>query len=428
MAVAARRMWMGRWWADRGPVYLGRRALRLTQRYGVRPAKAEQRTRAFVEALAARGCRPTLAAPGRVVARHEPFVRELAGMGVEIAVHAYDHLDFHALRESTRAEQLTRAVAAFRAAGLPITGFRCPYLSYEPEMSESVPRELRYSSNRAVAWRTRAGDAAIEAAGSSATLATLEHLYAPTSADDGPVIPHVVNGILEIPVSLPDDLQLIDGMELAPEIAAEAWIEILERTRERGDVFVALMHPETADHTSAFFDRVLARATASGSGVWIAPLIDIADWWNERAAATVVVEGDAIRIECTERTVVLARGVDGNRPPSAWTSTSERSFDRSRELPLVGLAEEGATATALRNDGYAVATGPLASSCATFIDSRALRDLSPNRIIERVAATGTPMIRFARWPSGAGSAFALTGDLDALDLGDYLSRVTALGA
>jgi hypothetical protein len=34
-----------------------------------------------------------------------------------------------------------------------------------------------------------------------------------------------------------------------------------------------------------------------------------------------------------------------------------------------------------------------------------------------------PLVKLGRWPDGAKSALCLTGDLDALSLVDYLSRV-----
>ena len=43
-------------------------------------------------------------------------------------------------------------------------------------------------------------------------------------------------------------------------------------------------------------------------------------------------------------------------------------------------------------------------------------------IVREVESSAAPLVRLARWPKGAQSALAITGDIDALTLGDFLLR------
>lgn len=46
----------------------------------------------------------------------------------------------------------------------------------------------------------------------------------------------------------------------------------------------------------------------------------------------------------------------------------------------------------------------------------------PVSISDHVEGSGAPMVRLWRWPERAASALAVTGDLDAMSLGDYAGR------
>ena len=128
------------WFRKRDGRYLVLRTTKLLRRYGIRAARAKRRTLDFVGLLAEYGCAPTLAAPGRVVAKHAGFMRQLSDAGVELAVHGFDHVDFRSLSAAASIEQFSRAVDAYQAAGIPFRGFRCPYLSFGHDMTAEIGR------------------------------------------------------------------------------------------------------------------------------------------------------------------------------------------------------------------------------------------------------------------------------------------------
>jgi len=78
----------------------------------------------------------------------------------------------------------------------------------------------------------------------------------------------------------------------------------------------------------------------------------------------------------------------------------------------------------LREQGYILDTGETAMHCGTYIDAATLARLTSEvDLINYIEASPGPLIRYWRWPSGAKSALCVTGDLDALTLLDYASRL-----
>jgi peptidoglycan/xylan/chitin deacetylase (PgdA/CDA1 family) len=403
------------------------RVRKLALRYGLSPRRAEQRTLRFVELLERYDCSPTLATPGRVVARNGAFVRDLQARGVEIAVHGFDHLDFRGLATGEVREQFVKAAAAFRSNGVAFAGFRCPYLSYDRVMAESIPERLvAYSSNEGIVWDVGRLD------GDSATFATLTEFYGATASSRRPAVPRRIGQLVEIPVSLPDDLQILDGVGSGPDGLAEAWLSVLDQTHRRGDVFVVLTHPETADTCAGAFDRLLVNARSRTPSVWVARLDEVAAFWAERLTFTARSERDDIVLSVPPRATVLARGLDhvsGEPWDRGWRRLSVSTFAlRGAPPPFIGLTDDVAdgTAAVLHEEGYVIQRGPAATACGTILDGAVVAALETEvALLDHVDGLDAPLVRLWRWPDGARSALCVTGDLDALSLMDYASRVRA---
>jgi hypothetical protein len=82
------------------------------------------------------------------------------------------------------------------------------------------------------------------------------------------------------------------------------------------------------------------------------------------------------------------------------------------------------TVSFLRDQGYILDLGETAPFCGIYLDSSTLGRLSGEvELVNYIEYSPAPLVRFWRWPDGAKSALCVTGDLDALTLGDYASRV-----
>lgn len=423
------------WLARRGPRYVLERAAALLNRYGLTPQRAEARTLDCVAMLAEHGCPPTLPVPGRVVDRHPDTIRRLQAAGAEIAVHSYDHIDLSTCPPDRAVSQLIRAVETFERQRIAVHGFRCPYLGCTDALLDALPAGLfDYSSNRAVWWDILPE---AEPGRTTAVYETLSGFYRPLSARDSVCTPWWRDDLVEIPVSAPDDLQIYDGLQMGAEGLAQAWRRILEETAARGELFVLLFHPELATEAREPFIDVLDRAADLQPIVWRARLSDVSAWWREKAGFRAdFAESDGVlrfSLDCSQRATVLVRGLDHDLSVEPWSGAYFRVRDTSFAVPpglrpLVGVAGDvpPSIVAFLRNQGYILDTGPVAARCGVYLEAATLRSLSTERaLVDYIETADAPLVRFGRWPDGAGSAMCVTGDLDALTLLDYLSRLSA---
>jgi peptidoglycan/xylan/chitin deacetylase (PgdA/CDA1 family) len=428
------RPYLSAWIRARGARYLGRRAHVLVRRYGFTSAATRRKVLGCVEMLAAHGAAPTFMVPGRVVRRAAPFFRELQDRGVELAVHGYDHVDFRNLSAEEIGEQFARAARAFTDAAIRFDGLRCPYLSWTPALEGAMPVGLfRYTSNKAITWPL--STAPSEAP--TAMLGTLTAFYGGAASSDVVSTPRLEGRYVELPVCLPDDLMLIDGLRTKPAELHEAWQSVLRAVHSRGELFVLLFHPESLDESSSALDGILREANRLQPSVWVARLRDISDWWHEKSRFSVraraLTEGLRLEFDCTERATILVRNVDSPQGTRPWHGVDRALEGRSltmadRRLPFVGVRHDDRRVTQfLVDQGYLVESGERAGACSLVLDRDTLRRLpSEVALIDYIDSQNAPLVRYWRWPSGARSALSLSGDLDALALTDYLARLALL--
>ncbi|NJO07509.1 MAG: hypothetical protein HC876_19450 [Chloroflexaceae bacterium] len=349
-------------------------------------------------------------------------------------MHSYDHIDFHSLSPDEATYQFEKAVGVYKASGLDTEGFRCPYLSYSDKVLHALPAGMfRYSSNKAIWWDVlpNSGNGT-----KTAIFDSLSGFYSAAPAETTISTPYFTEHLLEIPASIPDDLQLYDGLKLGEEGMAQVWLDLLVRVHARGEMFVLLFHPESCYLCAKAFQTILKRAAELQPGVWVTRLRDISDWWWEKSAFGVDVSDDGdtrvIRFRCSDRATILVRGIEPHATTREWHG-SYRVLD-GRECrvatdvrPFVGVAPDVAetTRTFLRNQGYIVENGPHAGTCSVYLTRSALENIGGGDVglVSYLDSLATPLVRFWRWPNEYRSVLSITGDLDALSLIDYVSRV-----
>ena len=68
--------------------------------------------------------------------------------------------------------------------------------------------------------------------------------------------------------------------------------------------------------------------------------------------------------------------------------------------------------------------GVESQACSLIINQDFLQDIhNPVELERAIENSRTPLVRFWPWPDGQRSALCLTGDLDALSLADYATRL-----
>jgi hypothetical protein len=421
------------WLAKRDPLYILQRGKNLLRRYRLNPALAMQRVDRVVANLAEFGCAPTFPTPGVVIESHPEYFRKLQDRNVEFAVHSYHHLDLKSCPPGDARAQLVRAAEAFERHGLEVHGFRCPYLSWSDALLDVLPPGMfGYSSNQAVRW-----DVITESITrrQSINFGIVENLYVPKNGNDKACVPWMIGDMVEIPVCVPDDIQLYDGLELSVEAIIKVWMRILTRTHERGELYNQMFHPELVDVDEQIFPSILLAAKALTPAVWITRLRDISDWWREKHGFKVDISpteaGLQLDFDCTPRATILSRGLD--LPGEPWADGYRRLEARRVQLPagirpFIGIpaAAPAWVAPFLREQGYIVDTTETASACSLCLDPQALEDVYGDAaLVSMIEKSDAPLVRYWRWPDGYHSALCISGDLDAMTLWEYFNRMGA---
>jgi len=408
----------------RGAANLVRRSAQIASRFGHGPGRMGARFERFMDVLAEAGVRPTFPITALPMSRNPAFAHRLIERGAELAVHAWSHIDLTTLDYPGQSDHMGRALRLFREHGVPFTGFRAPYLHWNDDTMRVVEAyKFRYSSNQTVWWDVI--DAETLDARQRDGLERGIAFYRPVRAEEMRALPTRRRGFVEIPVSLPDDEIPLDRMGIHDAAFLGAmWRDILSRVYERGELFTLQLHPERIDFFTDALRGLLSAARAMKPPVWIATLDEIAQWWMDKAhnRADFVRDGDRHRVS--------VRAADG-------ATVTVREDGKARvvepgdfvvagaERPCVGVApgSDRAALQALADLGYVVEVGDDVVEFAVHLGR--VGDAGYETVSRAVAAIERcpgPLVRFGAWPRGARAALAVTGDIDALTIWDFVHR------
>lgn len=420
------------WYKKRGFHFILKRAQKLNERYSFSPSRSITRIRACVENLSNHSCYPTFFVPGIVVKRNPEFIHELQDRECEIGVHGYQHIDMRSIPPQEAKQQLNKALEIFRGDGLESYGFRCPYLSTSDELIQNLePGLFNYSSNRAIAWV----DPSSNNHQKNLLFETIGGFYHPRLAQSNLSLPYREKTILEIPVSVPDDLQMRDGMDLTPEEISVSMVETFNQIYKRGELYNLMFHPELASLLIEPFMNVLSEAQAYKGRVWIARLRDISEWWEEKDEYKIQIDRENgkyhLSITSPKRATLLQRNVESDQVAEDWDGRYQRYLDQQinltcDQLPIIGISPglPDWVQVSLDQMGYiSVDLGDWENFSLEITGELVEHWDNPVKLIAGIEDLDTPLVRFWPWPDGYRSALCLSGDLDALSLMDYATRL-----
>ncbi|HEX5414406.1 MAG TPA: polysaccharide deacetylase family protein [Chloroflexota bacterium] len=410
-----------------------RRLGSIVSRFGVTTTKTDEHLRAYLATLRDFGCTATFPITAVVLQRHPHLIRRLADEGVEFAVHGYVHTDHALLSEAEQRVQMRRALDVFRACGVSAEGFRGPYLRYNlATVAAARSLGFRYVSNETICY-----DVLDRAAVPRARWGEYQRaltLYSALPAARALARPRMLGDLVEIPVAMPDDEILLDrlGFDVGEQMA-RIWESLVNTTYATGDLLTLQLHPERGEACREALAVALATARQKPRPVWMAQLREIAAWWRRRAAFTLNVESAGpsrwrVVGPADPDAVVLLKGLTA---PGARPAHREYAAVVGREIvvesarpPVIGVPTAAEPLRKLlEEEGYVVWPREDSRDCALFVNRPGPLGLAEQAtILREVETASAPLARLARWPRGAPSALAITGDIDALTLGDFLRR------
>jgi peptidoglycan/xylan/chitin deacetylase (PgdA/CDA1 family) len=405
------------------------RTAQVVARFGATTSAMARRLDRYESLATAYGVRPTWPTTACVLERHPELLRRYAERGVELALHGLVHGDHAALDHSRQRTTIARAIGLFERSGLRPTGFRGPYLRYN-DATLDVLRALglRYHSSQAVAFPHLSAD--LDATAASQYALALR-LYAAVDALTVAVRPRLLGGLVDIPVAVPDDEILLDRLRLTEPALSAQWLHILEITYRRGDLFTVQLHPERIGELGDALEASLSAARGRFPAVYVARLDDIAAWWLRRASFSLrVTPAGATRcrvsLTADADATLLIRGLAV--PAAPWYGRDSRSELRAFEadaerLPMVGVSRRSPPDVTrfLAEEGFPTEIADDPDRFGAHVDI-AGPTWSETSVLDAIASAPGPLVRLWRWPDGARSALAVTGDIDALTLRDFVAR------
>ena len=397
------------------------RAETILSRFGVAEAKTRAALDEYVKITDRAGARPTLPITAVVLSRHPRLIAAYVEQGVEFAVHGLVHRDHASTDLATQSAGIAEAAQRFADAGVPFCGFRGPYLRRSADTA-TVLRTLGfvYDSTQSVHFPVLE-----QSLRSEDSYQRVLALYGSLPADDHVVRPRLRGRLVDLPVAVPDDEVFVERLALMPEAQSAAWRAILHRTHQEEELFTLMLHPERIFDCGAALSDVLTEARALRT-VWIARLDEIARWWLRRSVARIEVSAvardrfRATAIGESDVTLSLHRPPHGaERIPSG---TSVEFFAPFRPCVGVSPAAPATLVAFLQEEGYLVERSPARAEYAAYVEAED-ESWSERDVLAKVAAAASPVARLSRWPAGASSALAISGDIDSITLQDFLMRL-----
>lgn len=410
----------------KGLLKLAQRAVSIVRSYGITLGKMDRALKQFTAILSRFGCSATFPIASVALGRNPQVIKKYQEQGIEFAIHGYRHIDYCQLSQTEQLAQLALAKQLFDSIGIQVQGFRGPYLHANSDTLVALQHQrLAYDSSQALSWDV------LDGCETSAYRHVLG-FYGALSANDYPSLPSMQDNLIRIPYNLPDDEALVHRLSLETTDRMNAlWLAVLHRSYELGELFTLGLHPERIFICQEPLMAVLSEARQLDPAVWIARLDEIATWWRARNEAEVEITDTAdgklrVTVMGPSGTTVLARGVQVDASTLPWADGYQQvqatTFTVHAPLrPCIGLSPTTSPelSSFVRQQGYIVEISEGGHHYAYYLDQTDFTAEDQRPLLAQIGGTDRPLVRLGRWPNGARSALAITGDIDALTLWDY---------
>jgi hypothetical protein len=412
------------------------RIISILIRFGLTSGKFARMLRKYSTVMSDLGCVPTFAITAVILKRHPELVRELSRQGVEFAIHGYIHIDYSVLLPEEQTEHFSKAINTFKGCQVPFTGFRTPFLNTNDKTLQVLSSlGFPYDSSWSVFWDTL--DSTRYPAKSWREYERLLGFYKSQEARNCMVLPRFHDGIVEIPVSIPDDEALVERLGITEGVQISAiWKAILQCTYDRGELFTLQLHPERIFLCDTALASVVLQARLSNPPVWIATLSEIAAWWQERKRFGLEIADESkgrykVKAVCSDRATLLLKNCRADAPMNRWfdgyQSITARDFVLDSPVrPVIGIGQDVSPAAVgfLQSEGYIVERSERADNYGIYLSHlEQFNEADEKPLAAKLEQSGVPLLRYWRWPDQSRSALSVTGDIDSITLVDFALRI-----
>lgn len=245
-----------------------RRAALLPTRYGFGPERMGRRIERMVAYMSRWELQPTIPVTASVLDRYPSVISSLNG--ADLAIHGYQHRSYAGMTGEEQAVDLDAAISAFGRNGLVAEGFRAPYLATNPATFRALESRRFVYDSSVPEFYLASADLISHQAKQLADIRYGSMPAVPLSRKD-------TRALTELPVALPDDEILVDGLGVRTSPAlARVLNSMVERARASGGHLILQIHPERFHIFADALHSVLDGATADGA--WKPSLAEAAAW------------------------------------------------------------------------------------------------------------------------------------------------------
>ncbi|MCW4010412.1 MAG: polysaccharide deacetylase family protein [Candidatus Bathyarchaeota archaeon] len=228
---------------EKKPIFLDNYVCLLT--HDVETAQGLQKARFIKKIEEKYDTRSAWFLPSKRYKLNDGAVRELANNG-EVGAHDTKHDG--KLAHLPKKELVERFSDVKHTLGTiiqqPVEGFRAPILQHNPTILQAL-NEAGYTYDTSIpAWEPK-------------------HPYTMKPHGIGTVYPLTLNGLMEIPLTLPQDHQLLYVLGLKPEEALKIWAVMASVIRDLGGICMFLVHPdyEFGNGNTSYYEELIGAVT-----------------------------------------------------------------------------------------------------------------------------------------------------------------------
>lgn len=355
-----------------------------------------------------------------IVKRYSKVFQNLYQKGMKFAFHGKRHLDYTTLKREKQLQELEEGMEVFEKYGIQVKGFRAPYTRWDKNLIKNVKKlKLKWEGSKTILWEQKARK-------KNYPYEKIIEIYQPLSAKKHLSFPTLDDGIVSIPLSLPDDEMLVDRLGVSWFECYCIWDEILSQTYLTGELFVVQLHPERFWNGLKLIEKWSKKIQKLTPPIWVAGMDEIEEWWRRRSKVRLEVKPKEGRWE------VVLQGNEGVKIGVKNLEIKEKEKIQKREKGGIILkkgvrkitVDKGFYNIKVRKEFY-----PLLKGWGYFFNEKSDKtiDLShintPRTLFTTIEFSTFPFFKLFPWPNDYKSAFSLTSDIDALSLKDFFMRL-----
>jgi hypothetical protein len=427
--------------ATKGLMHSFERSAQILTRFA-RGKRKFQRMISFLQEDMNGDAKITFCVTASLLSQNALLFRRLKQIGHDVAAHGYIHTNMKRKSKKEQIEIIRKCSRAFDQFRMPVSGFRCPYLSYNKDTLDVLQRGgFAWTSNNMVLWHN--GTLGKSARVDDRSLKKIRSLYSIQSADQYPVLPRFINNCLEIPITGPDDEMLLERFRVKKiKKIAEIWTDILEQTHKRGELFHLLFHPERFSHIKGCIKEIVEGLKRFDEPIWAASLMEITEWWKSRRTLSYEHENAGegrwrTWVKVPERgTMIMTRNGGSNgqelfyknysRVTPVETRNGRQVFTSAKGRKMtIGLSHSCSKVLAifLAEEGFLVERTTRPDDHSLFIDGHSTFSRADEvALVKEIERSSEPILRLWRWPDGTKSSFTISADVDSVTLMDFVRR------